>query len=203
MRKNLWLGMALIAGLVLFAGCAKAPQVEIDGARAALEAAKTAEAAEYAPRALASAQDAINAMDAELTAQQKKFALFRSYKKAKELIAAAKTAGDQAAQTAATEKEKARQEATNLIAQAKASLEEAKTMLAKAPRGKGSQADIKALESDLAGAEMAVTEAETVFATGKFLQAKAKANAAMQNVQNVKNAIQAAIEARTKARGGK
>ena len=150
MRKNLWFGLVLIVGLVLVAGCAKAPQIEIDAARAALEAAKTAEASEYAPRALAAAQDAISAMDAELTAQQKKFALFRSYKNAKQLIAAAKTAGDQAAQTAAAEKEKARQEATNLIA-----------------------------------------------------QAKAKANAVVSQIQNVQTAIQAAIDARTKARGGK
>jgi hypothetical protein len=203
MRKNLWFGLVLIAGLALIAGCAKAPQMDIDAARASIEAAKTAEAPEYAPRALASAQDAVSAMDAELAAQQKKFALFRSYKKAKELAAAAKTAGDQAAQTAATEKEKARQEATNLIAQSKAALEEAKAMLAKAPRGKGTQADIKALESDLAAAEMALVEVDNVFASGKFLQAKAKANAAMAQIQNVKNAIQAAIDARTKARGGK
>jgi hypothetical protein len=203
MRKNLWFGLVLLVGLFLVAGCAKAPQMEIDAAQASLAAAKTAEAAEYAPRALAGAQDAINAMDAELAAQQKKFALFRSYKHAKELIAAAKTAGDQAAQTAVAEKEKARQEATNLIAQGKASLEEAKAMLAKAPRGKGSQADIKALESDLAAAEMALVDVDNVFASGKFLQAKAKANAAMQQIQNVKNAIQAAIDARTKARGGK
>jgi len=203
MRKNLFFGLVLIVGLALVAGCAKAPQMDIDAARAALEAAKTSEAAEYAPRALAAAQDAISAMDAELTAQQKKFALFRSYKNAKTLIAAAKAAGDQAAQTATAEKEKARQEATNLIAQAKASLEEVKANLAKAPRGKGSQADIKALESDLAAAEMALVEVDNVFASGKFLQAKAKANAVVSQIQNVQTAIQAAIDARTKARGGK
>jgi hypothetical protein len=203
MRKNLWFGLVLIAGLVMFAGCAKAPQMEIDAARAALEAAKAAEAAEYAPRALATANDAINTMDAELQAQQKKFALFRSYKKAKEMCAAAKTAGDQAAQTAAAEKEKARQEATNLINTAKTTLEEVKAMLAKAPRGKGSQADIKALESDLAGAEMQLVEVENVFASGKYLQAKAKANSVIGQIGNVKTAIEAAIEARTKARGGK
>jgi hypothetical protein len=203
MRKNLWFGLVLIAGLILVAGCAKPPQMDIDAATAAIEGAKTAEAAEYAPRALASAQDAATAVSDELAVQQKKFALFRSYKKAKELCAAAKAAGEQAAQTAATEKEKARQEATALIEQSKVALTEAKDMLAKAPRGKGSQADIKALESDLAAAEMALVEVDNVFASGKYLQAKARANAAMQQIQNVKNAIQAAIDARTKARGGK
>ncbi len=203
MRKNLWIGLLLIAGLVVIAGCAKPPTAEIDAAKQALEAAKAAEAGEYAPSALASATDAQAAVDAEVAAQAKKFALFRSYKKTAELVAAAKSSAEEAARRAAAEKERARNEASNLIAQAKQTLEEARTLLANAPRGKGSQADIKALESDLAGIEMSIVEVDNVFASGRFLQAKAKAESALRNAQNLKNTITTAIEARAKARGGK
>ena len=63
--------------LVLMVGCAKPPQDAINAATAALDSAK-AEASEYAASSLQAAEDARAALDAEVKAQQDKFALFRS-----------------------------------------------------------------------------------------------------------------------------
>jgi hypothetical protein len=69
----------LVVAVALVAiGCAQPPQVQIDGANAAIEKATAAGAAEYAPEALAAARDAQAKLEAELKAQSGSFALMRS-----------------------------------------------------------------------------------------------------------------------------
>jgi len=182
------------------AGCAQVPQADIDAAKAAVEQAATAGAADYAPDSFRAAQDAETLLDAELAAQGEKFSLTRSYAKATELAAALKAAGEKAAADAATGREAARNEATTLIADAKASLAKAEQLLAKAPRGKGTAQDLAALKADLSGAAMSIAEAETAFATEAFIDAKTKAEAANAAAANVIAAIEQAMAAR---RGGR
>ena len=91
------LTVALAAtGLALLAGCAQAPQPAIDSANSALEAARTAEAAEYAPEAWTLAQDSLNSAMNEVTAQNEKFALLRSYDQASQLLDKATQAASRA-----------------------------------------------------------------------------------------------------------
>jgi hypothetical protein len=203
MKTRLWSVCVLVLGLAFFIGCAKPPTTAIDAARQAIEAAKTAQAAEYAQRSLSNAETAYSTLEAELKAQEGKFALFRSYKKATEMATAAKAAGDQAVADANAAKEQARKESEALIGQVKTAIEEAKTMLASAPRGKGSQMDIKALEADLAAVETSLAEVETTYASGAYLRCKAKAQATMQSVNNIKSTITTAIEMRKQAMGKK
>jgi len=82
--------------LVLMVGCAKPPQDAINAAMSAMDAAKPI-ASEYAASSLQAAEDAKAALDAELKAQQDKFALFRSYKKTDELVADLKAKSEKAA----------------------------------------------------------------------------------------------------------
>ena len=84
MRKALLLTPVLLVALVVV-GCAKPPQAEIDAAKNAVQAAVSAEAGDYAGESLQEAQDAVAQLEQELKAQEEKFALFRSYKKASEL----------------------------------------------------------------------------------------------------------------------
>ncbi len=194
MRKTMMVfALMLVLAMV---GCQKPPQVEIDGAKAALDAARVAEANDYAPDALRAAEDATAALDAELQAQEQKFALFRSYKKSKELAAAALAAGEKASADAAAGKEEAKQQAQALITEATTALDEAKALLEKAPKGKGTQADIEAMKGDLAGVESSLAEAQNAFNAEKYLDAKSKAEAAKAAAGNVKSAIEQAIEAR-------
>lgn len=100
-------GHLLIAcGLaVAAAGCGAPPTTDVDAARASVDKARAGGASQYAPESLKAAQDAQAALDAELKAQDEKWV--KSYDKTKELAAAAKTAGDRAANDAAAAKEKA------------------------------------------------------------------------------------------------
>lgn len=198
MRKILF-GIMLIA-LVFAVGCAKPPEQAMQAAKAAIEQAKQAEADAYAPDSLKAAEDLQGQLDAEIKLQADKFALFRNYKKAEELCASIKTAGEKALADAKEQKEKVKNEAKALIEECKAGLTEAEEMLAKAPKGKGTQQDLEALKGDLTGAKTSLGEAETAFNGERFLDAKAKAEAVKNTVGNVKNAIQQAIEAK---KGGK
>ena len=80
-------------------------------------------------------------------------------------------------------------EATALIAEGRTALEEATKVLAKAPRGKGSAADLAAMKADLEAAGVSLTEAEASLAAGTFLDAKSKATSAKETIQRVVDAV--------------
>lgn len=187
--------VVLALGIALtVAGCASPPKADIDAATAALEQATAAGAGEYAAASLQAVQDAKAALDAELTAQEGKW--FASYDKAKELATAAKAAGEKAVADAAAAKEQAKAEATTGIADAKTLLAEAQALLDKAPKGKGTAADLEAMKADLVNAGTAITEAEASLGAERFLDAKAKVEAAKAAATTVKDAIEAAAAAK-------
>jgi trimeric autotransporter adhesin len=188
-----------VAIAVLAGACAQPPTTIVDGAKAALEAAKAAEAGDYAAGALAEAQTAQAALEAELKAQEGKFALTRSYTKTAELAAAAKAAADKAVADAAAGKEAMKSEVAGSIETVKASVAAVKDLLAKAPKGKGSAADIETMTTDLAGIEASFADADSAFAAGKYQDAKAKLAAAQQGADKIKADIDAAIAAKSAA----
>lgn len=203
MRQRFVLGVVLLmAGAFLFSGCSKEPTEAVSGVNASLEAAKSAEANVYAPRELQAAEQAKATMDTEIAAQKRKFALFRSYGKSSELAVTAKQLADQATEAAKAGKERARVQAQDMINQVQAGIEEVRGMIATAPRGKGSETDIKALEADLAAVEAQLAQMQKDYAAEQYLPARAKAEAALASLNNIKTAIQTAIEMRGQAKRG-
>src|SRR5262245_46394221 len=181
--------------LVLMVGCAKPPQDQITAANSALDAARPM-ASEYAASSLQAAEDAKAALEAELKAQQDKFALFRSYKKTDELVADLKAKSDKAAADAAAGKEQAKNEATTAINDATTAVNDAKALLEKAPKGKGTAADLEAMKADLTAAESTINDANAAMSSEKYKDAKAKAEAAKSSASNVASQVQAAMEAK-------
>ncbi len=194
MKKLIYLFVAVL--LLAVVACAKPPQEAIDSVGRALEDAKGAEASMYASDSLKDAEEAQAALQAELDTQAQKFAMFRSYKKAEELAAAAEAAAKKAEEDAVAGKEAARQEAETLITDAKAAIAQAMEDIKKAPRGKGAQMDIAALKADIAGAETTVAEAEEAYNGGMYLDAKAKADSAKMAAETVSSDVEKAIEMR-------
>lgn len=189
--------LSVFAAVVLLsAACAKEPTESVTAATSALAAAKAAEAADYAPAALASAETASAALQAELKAQGEKFSLTRSYTKAAELAAAAKAAADTAAAETVSGKEQMGTEATTLVAEVRSAVEAANQALARAPKGKGSAADLEAMKSDVAGIAAALPEMDAAIADGKYKDAKVKAEAAKATLDKIVADVQAAIDAK-------
>jgi hypothetical protein len=189
--------LILVLGLaVTTIGCGAPPTADIDAAKTAITNAGTAGAGDYAAVSLKAAEDAQTALDAELKAQDGKW--FKSYDKAKELAVAAKAAGEKATADAAAGKEKAKADATQAIADAKAAVTEAEGLLKKAPKGKGSAADLAAMKTDLTTAGTTITDAETALGNMKYLDALAKAESAQKAATTVKTAVEEAMAAKKK-----
>lgn len=194
MRKMMAV-LPLVFVLVLMVGCAKPPQDAVNAAMSAMDAAKPL-ASEYAPDSLQAAEDAQAALNAELKAQEDKFALFRSYKKSDELVADLKAKSDKAAADAAAGQEQAKNDASAAISAATTALTDANALLEKAPKGKGSAADIEAMKADLTAAESTIADANAAMEAAKYKDAKAKADAASSSAASVSSQVQAAIDAK-------
>jgi hypothetical protein len=181
-------------------GCAKPPMAEIDAAKAALQAAVDGGAGDYASASLRDAQNAVQALDAEVQAQTKKFALMRSYKQAATLAASAKAAGEKALADANAGKEAAKQASAALLEQAKAASAAAMDAIAHAPKGKGTEMDLQAMNNDLQSVATQISEGEAAWAAGKYLEAKAKFESALNQANNVKGMIDQAKAAKDAAK---
>jgi hypothetical protein len=193
-----FLGVIAAAALVV-TGCAQAPTADIDSARQALDSAKSAQAADYAPDAWNAAQDAQNKLDAELQAQQNKMSLFRSYGKAKALAADLKSDAEQAVQAAQAGKEKAKNEASDLMAQARVEYAKAQKELASAPHGKGTEADLASLKADSTSIGTTLDEMQKAFDAGDYLTAKTKAQSAISASQGIESQVEGAKSQRRAA----
>lgn len=178
------LSFVLLTTLIL-AGCASEPVEEINAVDSALAEARNLEAPAYAPEAWETANDAKARLDAELAAQQERFALLRSYKAAQQLAAEAKNSAEMAQQNAVQAKQQARDEASVLVAEARAEFTRAQETLQNAPRGKGTQADLAALNADVSGIEPVLAEMEAAFEAEDYLTAKTKAESAIEAARSI------------------
>jgi chromosome segregation ATPase len=145
-------GIAVLA-LLLAAGCAKAPQTELEAAQTALAGAEAAGAANYASADWDAAREALTAAEAEIQVQNDKLGVFRSYDQAIEKLndATAKATAAQGAAVAA--KEAARQEAETAKVSLEASIADAQTALGELQKcrrqPKGFAADLAALRGQV------------------------------------------------------
>ncbi len=195
MMPPLFVVLALVA-----AGCAEPPAAEIQAARQAMDVARSAGAPDYAPDAWAEAEGARARLEVELEAQQDKtLAITRSYVPAKALAAEVETAAQRAAEAAEAGKEAARVAASRSLDEARALLREVRDLVARAPHGKGTGADLAALDSDAGASGASLEEAEAAFAEARYLDAKAKADAVLAALGRIKTEIVAATEARRPA----
>ena len=129
--------------MVMVAACAKQPTQEVDAAKAAVDAAIAAGGDKYAKEEVKGLNDELTAATDEIKVQDGKF--FKNYDKAKEIIAKVKTNADTLTTEIPAKKEKAKNDAQAAIDAAKAAVNDAKAMLAKAPKGKGTKADRKSV----------------------------------------------------------
>ena len=178
MKNKVLFGFATILMVAFLAGCGKVPQVEIDAAKAAIEAAKAAEADVYIPVELAAVQDSMNAVLANVEAQKSK--LFKKFGPAKEKLAAVVAMANQAAANAAVKKEEVRKESEKLLNDIKAVTEENGKLILKAPRGKEGAAVIEQIKADMAAIDATVAEAQDFFNKGAFMNALNKIKAAKE-----------------------
>jgi chromosome segregation ATPase len=195
-QKLAVLGVAALV-LTMASGCAKPPQQEIDSLSANLSAAQ-AEAEKYAADQWAAAQQAKNAVDAEVEAQANKFALFRSYTKTKELVTAANAATQQAADAAVAGKEAAKNAANEAAMAAKASLDSANTLMTELAacrrQPKDFKKDMEAMKGTLDGLAAQTAGIDSAIASEDYFGAKSQADSLKSSVDALVSDMQAAKE---------
>ena len=193
------LTIIVLAGLVLLSlvGCSKPPEAEMQKANATMDAARAAEAEQYVPASYRAAMDTLTAAMAAKQEAHAKFALFRSYGKSKVLFIKADSLAAKATSDAAAEKELVKAQVSDMLAQAKAAIDSANAALAKAPRGKGSKADIELMKSDITAAQAGYDDAMNDFTAGKYLQARTKVQAVIDKANKVSADIATAFAKKT------
>jgi hypothetical protein len=190
--------------LVMFilAGCAKQPTEDINAAQKAVEAAKASGGEKYMPEETKKMDDSLAAALNEIKAQDGKFALTRSYDKAKQMLAQVKADAEKVKTDAPSKKEEAKKNALDGQEAAKASVKEAKTLLAKAPMGKGARADIAALKGDIKGLEDGLPELQQLIDKEDYVVATDKAKAIKEKADGVSNQIKEAMQKVKGKKGG-
>ena len=185
-----------ILSAFLVTGCAKAPEQEITNAKAQIEAATTADVQTYAADEIAQLNSDLNAALEEVKVQDEKW--FGNFDKAKEMLAAIKTSSDNVTAVAAQRKEEAKQAAIAAQAEAVAAIEAAKALLAQAPKGKETKAEIEMLSADLTGYEESLAGIQASIDQEKYTEAKDSANLIKENAASVSSQVQAAIDKKSK-----
>jgi hypothetical protein len=197
MKNKIFMGLAAIAMVAVLSSCGKKPQVEIDATNAAIEAAKTAEAEVYVPDEFKAVQDSMNAVMADITAQESK--LFKKFGPAKVKLASTLTLANQVAANAATKKEEVKKQVETLLADIKTVVTENEALMKKAPRGKEGAAVLEAMKTDMAAIATSCTDAQGMFDKGSYMDALNKAKAAKERADGINTELKDAI-AKVKAR---
>lgn len=191
MKNRILMGMAALAMVVVLASCGKKPQAEIDATNAAIEAAKTAEAPVYLPAEFAAVQDSMSAINTEIAAQESK--IFKKFGPAKEKLAQTLAAANQLAANAAVKKEEVKKEVETAIADMKTIVEENKTLITKAPRGKEGAAVLEQIKTEMATIETAATEVQGLYDGGKYMDALNKVKASKERATSINTELKDAI----------
>jgi hypothetical protein len=184
--------LVALAAAVVVTGCSKAPEAELATSEQAMSNAQMAEAEAYAPASYQQALDSLNAAKVEIQNQDSKFALFRGYGRSKEILVTAKALADKAVTDAEAAKEQVRMEDDTLMTSIDGLLTTTRAALAKAPRGKGTKADLDLIAADLASVESAYQGAVADYNEGKYLVGKSKLETAVNQLNRINADIEAA-----------
>ncbi|PKN71495.1 MAG: hypothetical protein CVU54_00285 [Deltaproteobacteria bacterium HGW-Deltaproteobacteria-12] len=187
--KLMVVSMIMIFVLV---GCGKLPQEELTAAKASIDAVVAEGAQKYAAEDAKKLNDGMQAVQDEIKVQEGK--TFKDYAKTKELLAKVKADADTLKSGLAAKKEEAKKNAAEAQVAAKDSVAEAKALLAKAPKGKGSKADIEALKADLKGIEDSLAEAKKANDAEDYSAAIEKSNAIKTKATEISDQIKKAME---------
>jgi len=191
MKNKVLMGLAAIIMVAFLSGCGKVPQPLIDAANAAIENAKTAEANVYIPAEFAALQDSMKAVSAEIETQKSK--LFKNFGSVKENLDKVVALASQVSSNAAAKKEAVKKETAGLMTDIKALIEENKTLVTKAPRGKEGAAVLEQIKAEMTTIESSVAEAQSMFDKGAFMDAFNKIKAAKDSAAGINTELKEAI----------
>lgn len=190
--KKYFMFFAFIIMAVIFGGCAKVPQVELDAANVALEQAVAAQADVYLEADYLSLQDSMNVITTEIEAKKSK--IFGSLNDAKEkLVVVAAQATELVAKTE-TRKEEIKSEVVLAQSSIVSLMEENNSLIEMVPKGKEGKEAIEAIKSELAVISASATEVQGLLESGELLTAQTKVNAAAQKATDINTELKTVMQ---------
>ncbi len=191
MKKRVLMGVMYLAMVALLLGCGKEPVAQIDAVKAAVEAAKTAQADVYLQADYSALRDSLNAVLANIETQKSK--LFKSFGAVKpKLDQVLAQAGEVAAKTG-TKKEEVKREAEALMTEIRTVIEENKTLITKAPRGKEGQAVLEQIKAEMTAIEESLGETQGLLDKGAFMDALNRLRATNESAKGINTELKDAI----------
>ena len=177
------LGLVLV--LIFVVGCSKPPTEELNAAKSAVDAVAP-EASKYVAEDAKKLNDDLQAAQNEINA--------KNYKQAKDILLKVKADAETLKTTLPQKKELAKNNAIAAQDAAKTAVTDAKALLAKAPKGKGSKADIEAMKADIKGLEESLPEVQSLIDAEDYAVATEKANVIKEKAAAVSDQINQALE---------
>jgi hypothetical protein len=191
MKRKILFGFASLLMLALLAGCGKVPQEQIDAARLAIESAKASEADVYVPAEYTALQNELNSIMTAIETENSK--TFKNFKEQTAQLNELAVSADKVKENAAVVKEQLGVEVQGLLTEINNLIAENKELMTKAPKGKEGAAVLEEIRNEMLVIEGAVAEANTMFAEGKYMAARDKVNAAIENVNTINTELKDAI----------
>lgn len=132
---------------VIFSGCSKVPQAEIDAANDAIAEAKAAGADVYVSESFFALEDSVDAVMMRLEAE--KSGLFKNYANSKEELLAVTQYAQDVKQQSEVRKQEVKVEIQNLVTEIKTLIEANRQLITEAPRGKEGTSALEAIKEEL------------------------------------------------------
>ncbi|PKP33474.1 MAG: hypothetical protein CVT99_00530 [Bacteroidetes bacterium HGW-Bacteroidetes-16] len=190
--KKSFIAMAVVVMALVFGGCAKVPQVELDATNAAIERAKVAEANVYLQPAFTAIMDSLNVINAEIEANKGK--LFKNFNDVKVKLAALEVQANELVVSTDAKKESIKQEVNAVLAELQALAIENAALVENAPKGKEGKAAIEAIKGELTVIDGATAEVTQLLQAGKLLAAQSKAKATYDKALSINQELKAVVE---------
>tara|TARA_R110002050_G_scaffold92358_1_gene193335 strand:- start:85825 stop:86472 length:648 start_codon:yes stop_codon:yes gene_type:complete len=178
MKTKITLVLTAVSLAVLFSGCGKVPQSELEAANAAIEQAKAIGADVYVPADFVALQDSMRAVTEHV--EVKKGKLFASYGTEKNQLVEITGMAAATQEKAESRKQEVKLEIETVQAEVASILAQNAELLAQAPKGKEGVAAQEAIRSENSLIETSVAEVETLVASNDLLTALDKAKAARE-----------------------
>lgn len=200
--KNKILFSVLTLGLlvVLATGCQKAPQVQMDLAKSAVDSAKSVEADKYIPAEFNAIQDSLNMVLTNIETINAQSFWKRNYKPSVAQLDAIVVKANEAVTNAIAKKAEVKAKVETSLTEAAAVLAEDKALVLKAPKGKEGKAALEAIQQDLTVVEAAINETTTLYNQGEYMAANDKISAAIEKANSIKQELTDAIAKYKKGR---
>jgi hypothetical protein len=181
-----FLSMMLI--VFAFIGCDDVPQQEIDDANAALDAAKNAEADKYVPDKYNAAKQSLDR--AMAVVQEEESAMFSDFDEARNLLATAKTAADEATAAVPAKKEEVKNAVEAALAAIPDEVKTTEKMWRSAPRGKGTREALAMMKEEIENTAARQSQVQAALDGGDYLGAQQEAQQIMSKLKSLQGELQ-------------